>query len=811
MALRNFEHQAASSVAQAVKLAAANAGSVAYVAGGTDLLGSLKDGVRPDFPSLLIDLKPIGSLRGIREDRSGLRIGALTTLDALSKDTTVRERYPLLAEAARSVASPQIRNMATVGGNLCQEPRCWYYRTPENLFACLRKGGEKCNAVLGENRHHSIYGAMRAGDPGCVANCPAHAAIPVYVEHIRKGRIDEAARLLLEANPMPAITGRVCPHFCEQACNRTQLDEPVSSRSIERFLGDRILDDAAAFYRPPKRKTGKRVAVVGSGPAGLAAAHYLRLAGHEVTVFDDRPEAGGMLRWCIPAYRLPADVLARQIEAFERMGVKFELGTAVGTRAALKGGTAVDAKAGRGRVSLQSLRRDFHAVFLATGTWRDRKLGIENENLLTPGLPFLIDIRRGALPPVGKKVLVIGGGSVAVDVAVSARRLGAAQVAMACLEARDVMPAFPEDLELALEEGVELLPSWGPHRVLTRDGRLAGMELVRCTSVFDAEGKFRPSFDQSTRTTAEADQVLVAIGQAADVTYAGASLRTERGLLAADEETQATPLRGVYAGGDAATGVGTVIQAIAAGRRAAAAIDRALRAGSSGRGSPRTTAAKVPSTVEINAAALERSARAAQATLALSERGIGREDSATLDLHAVETEAGRCVNCGCVAVNASDLGPALLALDAKIRTDRRTIPVEEFFSARLLGTTVLEAGEALTEIVLPARPAGSVQRYLKFRVRNAIDFPIAGVACVLESENGDRGTGTVSRARLALGAVAPVPMRAHEVEAFLTGKRIDEQTAEAAAAMAVRGAVPLPNNRHKVQILRTLVKRAILG
>jgi len=812
MALRDFDHRAASSVDEAVKLAAAHpdgAGRAAFVAGGTDLLGSLKDGVRPDFPSLLIDLKPIGSLAGIRVDRGGLRIGALTTLAALSKDPTVRERYPLLAEAARSVASPQIRNMATVGGNLCQEPRCWYYRTPENLFACLRKGGEKCNAVLGENRHHSIFGAMRAGDPGCIANCPAHAAIPVYLEHVRGGRLDEAARILLEANPLPAITGRVCPHFCEQGCNRTQLDEPVSTRSVERFIGDRILDQAGSFYRPPKRKTGKRVAVVGSGPAGLAAAHSLRLAGHEVTVFDDRPEAGGMLRWCIPAYRLPADVVARQVAAIEGMGVKFELGT------------AVSARAGRGKASLQSLRRDFDAVFLATGTWRDRKLGIENERLLTPGLPFLIEIRLGGKPPVGRKVLVIGGGSVAVDVAVSARRLGAAEVTMVCLEARDTMPAFAEDLELAVQEGVGLLPSWGPHRVLEQDGKLRGLELVRCTSVFDAEGRFKPSFDSATVTTVEADQVLVAIGQAADVSYAGASLRTARGLLSADEETQATPLARVFAGGDAVTGVGTVVEAIAAGRRAAAAIDRALATGSRKSGRDRTSPpAATPSTVTINAAALERSVRVVAPQLAPPDRAIGREDSATLDLHAVECEAGRCINCGCVAVNASDLGPALLALEASVRTTRRTVPVEELFAARLLGTTVLEPDEVITEILLPAQPPGAVQRYLKFRVRNAIDFPIAGVACVLErgdgglgdhGSRGDREGGTVTRARLALGAVAPVPLRARDVETFLSGKRIDEETAEAAAALAVRGAVPLPGNRHKVQILRTLVMRAILG
>jgi NADPH-dependent glutamate synthase beta subunit-like oxidoreductase/CO/xanthine dehydrogenase FAD-binding subunit len=788
MALRHFEHLAASSVDQAVKLAAAHPDRTAYVAGGTDLLGALKDGVRPAYPALLIDLKPIDSLRGIREDRGELRIGTLTTLDALARNTVVLERYPLLAQAARAVASPQIRNMATIGGNLCQEPRCWYYRTPENLFECLRKGGERCNAVLGENRHHSIFGAMRASDPGCTVNCPAHVAIPVYLEHIRRGRIDEAARLQLESNPMPAITGRVCPHFCEQGCNRTQLDEPVSTRSVERFLGDRILDNAAAFYRVPRKATKKRIAVVGAGPAGLAAAHDLRLAGHEVTVFDDHPEAGGMLRWCIPAYRLPADVLKRQIQAFEGMGVHFSLGVAVGRRG----------------LSLQSLRRDFHAVFLATGTWRDRKLGIENEVLLTQGLPFLVDIRRGRQPSVGKKVLVIGGGSVAVDVAVSARRLGAAKVTMACLEARDQMPAFPEDLELALQEGIRLLPSWGPHRILDRNGALSGMELVRCTSVFDSEGRFKPGFDPATVTAVEADQVLVAIGQAADPSYAGSSLKTGRGLLAADEQTQATSLQGVYAGGDAVSGVGTVIQAIAAGRRAAAAIDRALATGSGRRRPVRRT--EMPSSVEINTDALTRSARVVPASRAPSERGIGCEDCATLDLHVVQTEAGRCINCGCVAVNASDLGPALLALDARIRTTRRTIPAEEFFAARLLKTTVLEDGEVLTEVVIPSPPAGSLQRYLKFRVRNAIDFPIVGVACVLSQEGG-----AVTRARLALGAVAPVPLRAREVEAFLCGRRIDEQTAEAAGAMAVRRVMPLPLNRHKVQILRTLVKRAILG
>lgn len=788
MALRSFQHIAASSLENAAELAAACADRAVFVAGGTDVLGVLKDAIHPSHPSLLIDLKRIAAMREIKPERGGLRIGALATLDSLARNRTVRDRYPLLAQAARAVASPQIRNMGTVGGNLCQAPRCWYYRAPENTFNCLRKGGERCNAVLGDNRCHSIFGAARTSQPGCAASCPANVAIPVYLEHIRRGRIDEAARLVLERNPLPAVTGRVCPHFCERSCSRSLLDEAVSTRSVERFLGDHALDRAAQFYSPPRRRTGKRIAVVGAGPGGLTAAYYLRLAGHEVTVFDDHPEAGGMLRFGIPAYRLPADVLRRQVGAFEGMGIRFELGVTVG----------------RGRVSIRSLRRDFHMVFLATGTWRERKLGIEDEELLTPGLSFLIDIRRGTPQPVGKRVLVIGGGSVAVDVAVSARRLGAAEVTMACLEARQGMPAFAEDLELAVEEGIRILPSWGPHRVLRTDGRLQGMELVRCTSVFDADRRFRPSFDPATVTTVEADQVLVAIGQAADIGYAPAALKTPRGLLAADRETQATPLSRVFAGGDAVNGVGTVVDAISAGRRAAEAMDAAMGVPKARR--PSAGHDRMTTGIEVNAAALSRSARLRSPLRAVSQRRVDREDSATVDLRAAETEAARCVNCGCVAVHCSDLAPALLALDAKIRTNRRTVPAEDFFAARSLSTTVLDADELVTGIVLPAPLPGGVQRYLKFRVRNSIDFPIVGVACVLGLEGRK-----VTHARVALGAVAPVPLRARAVEEFLFDKEISEETAELAGSLAVRGAMPLSCNNHKVQILKTLVTRSILG
>lgn len=788
MPMRHLEHVTANSLDEAVRLSAERGKKGAIVAGGTDLLGVLKDNIHPSYPELLVDIKPIAGLRSVKEGKKGLRIGALTTLADVAGHEIVREKYPVLAQAARVVASPQIRNMGTVGGNLCQEPRCWYYRTPDNLFHCLRKGGEKCGAVLGENRYHSIFGAVQTCMPGCSANCPAHVAIPAYLDKIRAGKIEQAAQLLLDRNPMPAITGRVCPHLCQAHCNRIEFDEPVATRAIERYLGDRVLDNPATSMRPPKTQTKRKVAIIGAGPAGLAAAYYLRKAGHRVTVFDRMPEAGGMLRYCIPAYRLPKSVVEKQIQAFARMGIEFVLNAEIGGAAA----------------TLKRLRKDYDGVFLATGAWWQKTLGMENEELLLSGMDFLIDIQRGRRRAPGKKVLVIGGGSVAVDVAISALRLGARDVTMGCLEAREIMPAFPEDIEQALEEKIKLLPSWGPHRILTKDGKITGMELKRCTSVFDSEGRFRPTYDPSTKMSVKADCVLLAIGQAPDLSGVERLLKTERGLIVADEDSQATNLPDVFAGGDVVTGASTVIAAIAAGRRAALSIDAAFKGGKVKAGAGERGA--VENDIEVNVAALAKTKAVRAVTRALSTRTIDAEDVSTLDLRAVEAEAGRCVNCGCVAVNASDLAPALLALGAKIKTTKKTVAAEDFFAAGLMSTTRLDPGELVTAIEVPVPPSKSVQSYLKFRIRNAIDFPIVGLATVFTIARGK-----VTDARVALGAVAPVPLRAREVEKFLVGKALDEATAEAAAAIAVRGVQPLNGNRFKIQIVKALLRKAILN
>jgi CO/xanthine dehydrogenase FAD-binding subunit len=492
-----------------------------------------------------------------------------------------------------------------------------------------------------------------------------------------------------------------------------------------------------------------------------------------------------MLRYCIPAYRLPKDVLKRQVEAFAHMGITFRQGMEIG-----------DA------VTLENLRQEHDCVFLAIGGWKQKTLPLENGELLSSGLDFLVEVVNGRRKPPGRKVLVIGGGSVAVDVAISAKRLGVADVTMACLEARDVMPAIPEDIEQAVEENIRLLPSWEPNRVVVRDSRLEGLDLVRCKSVFDRDGRFAPTFDPSTTMTVEADCVLVAIGQVPDLSCVEGALKTERGVIVADPETQATSLPDVYAGGDAVTGASTVVAAIAAGRRAAVAIDATLK------GVPATAEeeGRVMGALLVNQEALGTSKAACGTARPVSARGIDVEDVATLDLHAIETEARRCVNCGCVAVNASDLAPALLVLEATITTTARTVAAHDFFGTGVRSATALAPGELVTGISIPAQPEGCVQTYLKFRIRNAIDFPIVSLATVFAVENG-----RFAYARVALGAVAPVPLQVREIEQFLVGRKPDDETAEVAGSIAVRGVQPLAGNAFKVAIVRALVKKAILG
>jgi NADPH-dependent glutamate synthase beta subunit-like oxidoreductase len=776
--MKKFEHINATTLDEAAS--ALTGGNGRVIAGGTDLLGILKDEILPDYPETLVNIKTIPGMDHIKEEEGMLKIGALTLLDEIALNATVKEKYTALSEAAGRVAHPHIREMGTIGGNICQLPMCWYFRIPNNRFFCIRKGGRECYAITGEGRYLSIFGGTRVNGTPCSTDCPAGVDIPSYQSKIREGDLVGASEILLNFNPLPAITGRVCSYYCESDCNRGHLDEPMSIRSVERFIGDYILENSAKMFKPPQRESKKRVAVVGSGPAGLSAAHYLRRLGHSITVFEAMENPGGMLTYGIPPYRLPKDIVMKQIKAIEDMGIQFKLKKEVGRD-----------------FSLKDLQSNFDAVFCATGAWGQSSLGMENEELLLSGLEFLIRVNLGSRKTPGRRILVIGGGNVAVDVAINALRLGAKKVTIACLESREEIPAMQKEVEQAIEEGVQLMPSWGPSKILKTKGKVSGMELVQCTSVFDSDGNFSPAFNHQVKQTIEADQIILAIGQKPIISYAGPLLKVERDLIKVDPATQATNVASVFAGGDVTGGPASVITAIAAGRRAANSIDQYLK----GKEREGEDEEKVKSLARFNSDYLKKVSRVKVPELPISERSMDTEDVLSLSRSAAEKEVNRCFNCGCLAVNTSDIAPALIALDAKIRTTKRVIEAENFFEVKGYRTTVLDADEIVTEIQIPAPASSTRSTFIKFALRKSIDFPIVNCAAMIDRKG----------VRVCLNGVFNRPYRARAAEEAIAGKPINEANAEAAGEAAVSNAVVLESNRYKVQIAKVLVKRVILA
>jgi NADPH-dependent glutamate synthase beta subunit-like oxidoreductase len=783
--MKPFKHIDAKTINGAIKLQ--RKGKAKLIAGGTDLLGILKDRILPEYPETVINIKTIPHLDYIKEDARGLKVGALAKLEDIASSPIVRKKYKILAEAAEAVGTPHIRTMGTLGGNLCQDVRCWYYRYPNQIggrIDCYLKGGKECYALTRENQYHSIFGGLRFAEPPCQSACPGHVSISTYLSQIREGNLVEAARGLLRNNPIPAITGRICPHFCEQSCNRGNFDESLSIRDIERFVGDYILDRADEVIEKPGESTRKKVAIIGAGPAGLAAAYYLRLAEHRVTVFDRMEEAGGLLRYVIPSYRLPKDIVTRTVKMLENIGIEFRLKVDIGKDA-----------------TIDNLKKDYDAVFIGTGTWNPVSIGLDGEESAGFGLEFLANVQKGIKKALGKKVLVIGGGNAAIDVAISSLRLGAEEATMACLEKREEMPALPWEIEQAEEENVKIMTSWGPHKILKSNGKVVGMELIRCTSVYDKSGCFAPTYDENVKTTVEADVIVMAVGYAADLKFAEGVVNISRGLIMANHETQATNVPGVFAGGAVARGPATVIEAIADGKRAAVAIDAYLKKAGSDKVN---TAGPL---LKFDAEYYKKTEKLKASRIPVNKRTIDIEDTPGFGLNQIKTEANRCFNCGCVSVNASDTGVALEALNARVKIvgarGARTIPVAEFFGSF---PNALEDGDIVTEIQVPAPRNYARQTFVKFRLREAIDFALVSVASVVSIENG-----ICQDACIVLGAVAPRPLRATAAEKMLVGRALDDKQAAAAAEAALEDALPLEKNSYKIPIAREMVQRAIVN
>jgi NADPH-dependent glutamate synthase beta subunit-like oxidoreductase len=782
--MKTFKHINALSAEEAASVLKDYGEKAKVIAGGTDLLGQMKDDILPEYPEVIVNIKTISGLDYIREEGQKLKVGALTRLEDIAQDRVVRERYPALAEAARRTASPHIREMGTIAGNICQSNRCWYYWVPDNRFYCARKGGKVCYALTGDGRYHSIFGGTRVNGTPCSTGCPAGVDIASYLSKIRDGELVEAARLLLDCNPLPAVTGRVCPHFCEGECNRGEFDESVSIRSIERFIGDYILENAGEVITPPEGNIGKSVAIIGSGPAGLSAAYYLRRLGYSVTVFEKMEKAGGLLTYGIPPYRLPKDVVSRQVRILEGMGIEFKL------------------KSPANKDTTVKLMKSFDAVFMACGAWKERLAGVEGEELMMSGLEFLKDSNRGVREAPGKKVAVIGGGNAAVDVARTLLRLGAEPV-IVYRRSRAEMPAVKEEVERAEEEGIKIQFLTQPVAVSRKGGKLA----LRCTKMklgpLDKSGRPKPVPVAGSEFTVEFDAVMKAIGEEPETSAVPGEFLDKNGRLKADASTYSLG-KNVFAGGDFVTGPATVVAALASGRKAASAIDQYL--GGKGTQDNQSKAGKLPA--KFDSACLRKTDRveAPELTVAKRVKSVDVEDVGSLVLSAVETEASRCFNCSCVAVSSSDMAPALVAMEARIKTTKRVIEAEKFFAVEGDKTTVLDDDEIVTEVEVPAPGVGVKSTFIKFALRKSIDFPIVSCAAVIKSDKR-----VVKSARICLNAVYNTPYRAAGAEDYLKGKTLDDSTAESAASTITAGTCPLINNRYKIQIAKTLVKRAILA
>ena len=596
----------------------------------------------------------------------------------------------------------------------------------------------------------------------CQVACPVRTDARGYVTAIAEGNLQASYEIARTPNPLASICGRVCNAPCEAACRRGNIDDPISIRPLKRVVTERYgvesqhlqrrlqvepegerqpnLGNITAHSRTaleqlaalPNRKTG-RVAVIGSGPAGLGCAHDLAVLGHAVTIFDAAPVAGGMLRLGIPLYRLSRDLLDLEIQNILDLGVEIRLNTPIGTD-----------------ITFADLHRDYDAIFIATGLGEGRSLrmpGVELDGVLK-AVDFLLNVNMGYKVELGQRVLIIGGGNVAVDaarmalrqqqnrsdngqqtleqvaadphlpgqdeslhaaidVARTALRLGAPEVQMIALESWAELPASELEIEESLEEGIQIHPSFGPQRILGEAGKVTGLETLNVASVFDNDGRFNPTFVPNSERTWSCDTIILAIGQAAQLDFLGDNHGIEispRGLITADPETGATTAPGVYAGGDVVYGPRILIEGVRDGQRAARAIEGQLQ------GKPITVKTDVAWTVRQNHHMPEGyidQDRSRVPVLPLERRiGIAEVEVGYEQTEAL-TQAERCLNCGINTI--FDANKCILCngcVDVCPWSCLKIVPVtnlagDETLSAAILATYGLDQA-ALAQSDLPA-------------------------------------------------------------------------------------------------------------
>jgi len=484
--------------------------------------------------------------------------------------------------------------------------------------------------------------------PPCKLTCPAGCNGQGYIALTSKGKYLEALNHIKQWIPLPAAVGRICHHPCEQECNRGDVDEPLGIAPIKRFIADIVREKRKEGSIPPEEKpiinpSNPRVAVVGSGPSGLTCAYDLVKRGYAVTIFEAASQPGGQLQWAIPKYRLPKEVLAADIKDIIDLGIELKLNTPINDKFSLK-----DIK-----------NQGYKAIYLAIGAQKSRSLPIKGVDLpeVYLALDFLKDVNLGREVKLGKRVVVVGGGNVAMDVARSARRLAASNVTAVCLESPPEMPAHSWEIEEAEEEGVSIRNSWGPTEIMRKPGNQMGIKFQKCTSVFDKDKRFNPTYDSAITMSLDCDSVIIAIGQATDQSVLSKENQvktTGGGWLIVDPVTLATGEEGIFAGGDGVTGPKSAVEAIAHGHEAAISIERYLKGLDlkEGRVKPKEEPAPIPEGEH------ERKHRILNNRIPLSKRISSFDEmDLTYTEEEAKAEADRCLNCGlcseclqCVAV-----------------------------------------------------------------------------------------------------------------------------------------------------------------
>ncbi len=451
------------------------------------------------------------------------------------------------------------QNAVKLGQKLCQKNPVKIEKTkiPDNhLFF----GKENWQTEFLTNRANVV---KETGTAPCKTSCPAHIAVQGYLKKAAEGDYKTALQMIKKENPFPAVCGSVCARFCEQNCTRGDVDEPVAIDEVKKFIAEQDMKSETRFVPEKWNTVGKKIAVIGAGPAGLSCAYYLAIWGHEVTVFEKEDKAGGMMTFGMPSFRLEKNVVDAEIDIVRELGVEIKTGVEVGKD-----------------ITLDELRaQGYQGFYLAIGAQGGRKLGIEGEDAegVISGIDFLREVALKKRTELPGKVVVIGGGNVAIDVSRSAVRLGAESVAQFSLEKRNEMPASEEEIVEAENENIAVNVGWGPKEILTENGKVKAIVFKKCTAVKDETGRFNPQYDENDTMTVECDFVLAAIGQSIQWgnMLDGSKVELNRNNTAkADSWTYQTAEPDVFVGGDAYTGPRFAIDAIAAGKEGAESLHR---------------------------------------------------------------------------------------------------------------------------------------------------------------------------------------------------------------------------------------------